>query len=99
MSSRLDELAARRRALVAQSDALRARLADSAHGLERILGVADLGIAAGRAAARRPLLLLAGVGAAALLLTRGHALRTLGRTLTALTLLGPLRRILLSERR
>ena len=98
MSTRLDELAAHRRALVAQSHALRLRLADSAHSLKQALGIADLGVAAGRAIARRPLLLLAGIGAAVLLLRRGHALRTLGRTLTALSLLSQLRR-LLPERR
>jgi hypothetical protein len=94
VSTRLDELAARRRALVAQSDALRLRLADSAHSLKRVLGIADLGAAAGRAAARRPLLLLAGIGAAVLLLKRGHALRRLGPVLTALSLLSQLRRLL-----
>jgi hypothetical protein len=98
VSTRLNELAARRRALVAQSDALRLRLADSTHSLKQVLGIADLGVAAGRAVARRPLLLLAGVGAALLILKRGRAVRSLSRTLTAISLLGQLRR-LLPERR
>jgi hypothetical protein len=94
VSTRLDELAARRRALVAQSDALRLRLADSAHSLKRVLGIADLGAAAGRAIARKPLLLLAGIGAVLLLLKRRHAARSLSRTLTAISLLSQLRRLL-----
>jgi hypothetical protein len=99
MSSRLEELADRRRALVAQSDALRLRLTDSAQGIKGIFGVADLGVAAGRAVAHRPLLLLlAGVGAALFVLKRGHAMRTLGGALTAISLLGQVRR-LLSKRR
>ena len=48
MSTRLQELGARRRQLVAQSDALRARLSGSTQGLEQVLGIADLGVAAGR---------------------------------------------------
>jgi hypothetical protein len=98
VTSRLEDLAARRRALVAQSDALRLRLTDSAHSLKQVLGIADLGAAAGRTVARRPLLLLAGIGAALLLLKRGHAVRALGRALTAISLLSQLRR-LLPERR
>jgi hypothetical protein len=94
VSSRLHELAARRRALVAQSDGLRVRLADSAQGLKGILGVADLGVAAGRIAARRPLLLLVGIGAAVLILKRGHAVRALGGVLTAISLVSQLRRLL-----
>ena len=48
MISRLEQLAARRERLVAQSDALRARLAGTTEGIEQVLRVADLGVAAGR---------------------------------------------------
>ncbi len=97
MSSRLRQLAERRRALVAQSDALRQRLGSSTQGLEQVLGIADLGIAAGRYIKHRPLLLLLGV-AALLVVNPRRALRGLSFAVTALSIFGQLRRVLSNRR-
>jgi YqjK-like protein len=93
MSNRLQELADRRRVLVAQSDGLRLQLAKPAQGLEQVLGIADLGVAAGRYIRQRPLLLLA-IGAAVLIVKPRPALRTLSLALTSLSIFGQLRRVL-----
>lgn len=93
MSNRLQELADRRRALVAQSEGLRLQLSKPAQGLAQILGIADLGVAAGRYIGQRPLLLLA-IGAAVLIVRPRPALRTLSLALTALSIFGQLRRVL-----
>jgi hypothetical protein len=91
MRTRLDALAARRRALVKQSDTLRLRLAEATPGLKQILGVADLGVAAGRYVTQRPLLLA--LGMAALLIVKPRAaLRFVSIALTAISLFGRLRR-------
>ena len=91
MSTRLDALAARRRALVEQSDTLRMRLAETTPGLKQILGVADLGVAAGRYVRQRPLLLA--LAMAALLIVKPRAaLRFVSIALTAISLFGRLRR-------
>ena len=61
--SRLQQLSARRRALVAESDALRARMLWSSARMRDSLGVAALGASAARALARHPPLMLAGAAA------------------------------------
>jgi hypothetical protein len=94
MSRRLHELADRRRALVAQSEALRLRLSGSTQGLKQVLGIADLGVAAGRYVKQKPLLLLLGIAAAVLVVKPRRALRTISLVLTALSIFGQLRRVL-----
>jgi hypothetical protein len=98
MSRRLHELADRRRALVAQSEALRLRLSGSTQGLRQVLGIADLGMAAGRYVKHRPLLLLLGIGAAVLVVKPRPALRALSLALTTLSIFGQLRRALSARR-
>jgi len=97
MRTRLDALAARRHALVAQSDTLRLRLAATTPGLRQVLGVADLGVAAGRYVRQRPLLLALG-GAALLIVKPRAALRFVSIALTAISLFGRLRRRLPVQR-
>jgi hypothetical protein len=94
MSGHLHALAQRRRALVAQSEALRLRLSGSSRGLEQVLGLADLGVAAGRYVKHRPLLLLLGIGAAVLVVKPRRALRAISLALTAISIFGQLRRAL-----
>ena len=77
MSSRLQELADRRHALVAQSEALRQRLAASTQGLDQVLGIADLAVGAGRYIKHRPLLLLLGMASAPLVVQPRRSLRGL----------------------
>ena len=91
MRTRLDALTARRHALVAQSDTLRLRLAASTPALKQLLGIADLGVAAGRYVRQRPLLLALG-GAALLIVKPRAALRFVSIALTAISLFGRLRR-------
>jgi hypothetical protein len=93
MSRRLAELAARRRALVAQSDALREQASVSARGLRQLLGFVDLGVAAGRSMAGKPLVAVA-IAAALMLLRPRRPLRLLGFALTAISIIGHLRQIL-----
>jgi len=82
MTARLDELAARRRALVAQSNALRDTLALSAQGLTSTLTFFDIGVAVGRSLGRRPLLLV-GIAAALIVLRPRRIVRGLSTALTA----------------
>lgn len=97
MRTRLDTLAARRGALVEQSDSLRMRLAETTPALKQILGVADVGMAAGRYVRQRPLLLA--LGMAALLVVKPRAaLRFVSIALTAISLFGRLRRRLPVQR-
>jgi hypothetical protein len=98
MSSHLQELGARRRRLVAQSDALRARLSGSTQGLEQVLGFADLGVAAGRYVKGKPLLLWLGIGAAVLIVKPRRARRGISFALTALSIFSQLRRVLSARR-
>jgi hypothetical protein len=93
VSTQLRELAAHRQALVARSDALRIQLADSTHGLQQLLGVADLGVAAGRSLTRAPLL-LAAIGVALLVFKPRPALRALSFALAAIPVLRQVRRFL-----
>jgi hypothetical protein len=93
MTQRLRELAAHRRALVAQSDVLREQVAGSAQGLKQVLGFVDLGVAAGRSIAGKPLLVV--VAAAAMLVLKPRtALRLAGIALTAAPLFRQLLQIL-----
>jgi hypothetical protein len=93
MSTRLQELAARRRHLVVQSDALRTRLSGSTQGLKQVLGFADLGVTAGRYVKGKPLLLWLGIGAAVLIVKPRRALRGVSFALTALSILNQLRQV------
>jgi hypothetical protein len=94
MSSRLEQLTARRERLVAQSDALRARLGGSTEGLEQALSVADLGLAAGRYVRDRPLLSWLAVGAVVLIVKPRRAVRGISFAVTALSVFGQIRQIL-----
>jgi len=94
MSSRLEQLGARRERLVAQSDALRARLAGTTEGIEQVLRVADLGVAAGRYVRDRPVLAWLAAGAAVLIVRPRRAVRGLSFAVTALSIFGQIRRIL-----
>ena len=82
MTARLDELAARRRALVAQSDALRDALALSAQSLKSTLTFFDIGVAVGRSVRQRPLLIV-GIAAALVVLRPRRIVRGLSTALTA----------------
>jgi len=93
MSSHLRELGARRRALVAQSDALRRRMSISAQGLRQVVAFVDLGVAAGRSMAGRPLLAV-GIVVALVVLKPRRALRLLGLGLTAASIFSSLRQFL-----
>ena len=94
MSSRLEQLAARREELVAQSDALRARLAGTTEGIEQVLHIADLGVTAGRYVTARPLLSWLAIGAVVLIVKPRRALRGLSFAVTALSVVGQIRQIL-----
>jgi hypothetical protein len=98
MSSRLEELAARRRDLVVQSGRLRAELSRTTPAFEQVLGIADLGVAAGRYVRDRPLLLWLGIAGAVLLVKPRRAVRGISFALSAISIFGQLRR-LLSPRR
>ncbi len=82
MTARLDELAARRRTLVAQSDALRDTLALSARSLKSTLTFFDIGVAFGRSLGRQPLLLV-GIVTALVVLRPRRIVRGLSVALTA----------------
>ena len=92
MSARLRELTERRRALLAQSEALRECISDRAKGLEQVLNVADVGVAAGRFVAGKPLLVVA-LGAVLLGLKPRRALRVLSLALGVASVLSQLRQI------
>lgn len=94
MISRLEQLAARRERLVAQSDALRARLAGTTEGIEQVLRVADLGVAAGRYVRDRPLLSWLTIGAVVLIVKPRRAVRGISFAVTALSVFGQIRQIL-----
>jgi hypothetical protein len=94
MSSRLEQLAARRERLVAQSDALRARLGGTTEGVEQVLRIADLGVAAGRYVKARPLLSWLTIGAVVLIVKPRRALRGVSYAVTALSVVGQIRQIL-----
>lgn len=98
MSSRVQHLAARRRKLVEQSDALRAQIAASSGGLAQVLRVADFGVLAGRAMAHSPFT-LAGVAAAVLLVRPKSAMRALSLAMTALSVYAQLRRLFGARKR
>ena len=92
MSTHVERLAVRRAALLARSAQLRDRLAFDASELHAALSPLERGVAIGRSAARRPLLLL---GALALLLVlRPGRLLRLG---TRIAVVYPLARRLLPQ--
>jgi len=97
MTARIDELAARRRALVAQSDALRETFALSAQGVKSTLSFFDMGFAAGRAFGRQPLLLV-GLAAAVIAVRPRRIFRALSFALTSLSIYHRVRRAFAGRR-
>ena len=98
MTARLDQLAVRRRALVAQSDALRDTLALSARGLTSTLTFFDIGVAIGKALGRQPLLLV-GIAAALVVLRPRRIIRGLSAALTAASVLRQVGRLFTTRQR
>jgi hypothetical protein len=90
--SRTRLLAARRGALVAQSDVLRARLLLSALGLHRSAGVAQLGAEAARALVRHPGALVA-AGVAVMTIGPRRLLRLAAAGIGLWSLWGRVRRV------
>jgi hypothetical protein len=85
-STRLALLAARRRTLVAESNALRDRLDSDAGDVRRSLSVARLGLSAWRSLSRHPLL-VAGVAAAVLIIKPRRLIRAGGMAISAIVVL------------
>ena len=93
MSTRLQELAARRRALTAESDLLRVELAESVQGLRSAAAFLDFGLAAAQLLGRRPVVLAGLLGVALVALRRRRVLQALSIALTAVSILHRTRRL------
>ena len=99
MSTRMNQLAARREALVAQAIQQRTLAADASAGIRRGLNLAERGVALVRGAARKPLVVAITVAAVALLVAKPRQAATwLSYGLTAYALFRRARSVLSSPR-
>jgi hypothetical protein len=92
MPTRLQITTARRRALVAQSQALRVQLLAATDGIRASLGLGRLGASALRSVRRHPAIAI-GMGLALLVAGPRRLLRVASLGMTALSLFGQVRRM------
>jgi hypothetical protein len=100
MITRIDQLAARREALITEAHAQRAQAADVGAEIRAGLGFVDRGTAFLRSLRRKPLAVAVGLAAATLLIARSRAaVKWLGYGLTVYTLLRRVRHLLSASTR